>query len=395
MVMPDSPQLWTLCIWQMAKLINNDKNKWTWILFGISAGLCIMSKIHGVFLVGGFVLFSIIKKREWLRQPLFYIALLLSLLVASPILTWNMHYDFISFRFHGSRVNIGEQEIRKESFWAESLSQLIITNPVNFVLIVLGLGWCLKRKNLHPFYIACNLIALPFILVVVFLSMFRDIWFHWSGPAFVTLLPIAALRLTSVNSQFVMPTVLKWSTGVFLVAMLGWPLFVYSYPGTYGKSNGKMLGQGDITLDKFGWKMSGRFFAASYNKSVEENIIAPETPIVCPTWWGAHIEYYFAREAKAPVIGLGDTMRLGQYNWLNKTRLPYADMDTVFVIEPSIEYGKAPYFYFQYYEKQELLYTLFVFRNGKPAFNFSVRRLTGWKGMNGSNLSPAFVSARK
>jgi 4-amino-4-deoxy-L-arabinose transferase-like glycosyltransferase len=395
LVMPDSPQLffWTFCIWQMAKLIKNDKNKWTWILFGLSAGLCMMSKVHGVFLMGGFVLFSLFKKREWLKQPLFYIAVLLSVLIVSPILIWNMNYDFITFRYHGSRVNITEQQLREESFWAELVSQVMITNPVNFVLIVLGLGWVVKQRNMDPFYVACNFIALPFIFVVIFLSIFRDIWFHWTGPAFVTLLPIAAIRLAKFKSQFILPSAVKWSMALFLVAMLGWPLLVYSYPGTYGDSNKKMHGQGDVTLDKFGWRMSGRYFAASYNESIRKKIITPQTPVVCPTWWGAHIEYYFAREAGAPVIGLGDTMKLGQYNWLNKTRLPYTDMDTALVIEPSIEFGKAPNFYIQYYDKQELLYTLFVFRNGKPAFNFSVSRLTGWKGVNGSKLSPAFVSA--
>src|SRR5688572_30596841 len=52
LIMPDSPQLffWSFCLWQIAKLMHNDRNWWTWILFGISAGLCVMSKVHGVFI---------------------------------------------------------------------------------------------------------------------------------------------------------------------------------------------------------------------------------------------------------------------------------------------------------------------------------------------------------
>jgi hypothetical protein len=167
---------------------------------------------------------------------------------------------------------------------------------------------------------------------------------------------------------------------------------VYYYPGTYGRSDKQMLGRGDVTLDRYGWESSGSYFADAYNKAVEEKIIASQTPVVCPTWWGAHIEYYFAREAGAPVIGLGDTTRLGHYNWLNKKRLPATDMDTAFLIEPSIEYGKAENFHRRYYSKHELLFTLSVYRNGKAAFNFDVSRLTGWKGMKPDDLLPAIVS---
>ena len=70
-------------------------------------------------------------------------------------------------------------------------------------------------------------------------------------------------------------------------------------------------------------------------------------------------------------------------------------MDTAFLIEPSIEYGKAENFYHRYYNKQELLYTLFVYRNGEAAFNFNVSQLTGWKGINNNGLSPSLLWTNK
>jgi 4-amino-4-deoxy-L-arabinose transferase-like glycosyltransferase len=397
LIMPDSPQIffWTLCLWQIARLLQDDRNKRAWIFFGISAGLCIMSKVHGLFLPAGFVLFTVIKKRAWLRQPFFYISLLLVLFISSPILLWNLQHDFISFRYQGSRVDVTAQPLVKESFWIESISQVLISNPVNFVLIVLGFGWLFKTKNPHPFLRACNFIALPFICFVVFLSMFRDIWFHWTGPAFVSLLPLAAVRLSAYNEHSRFPGALKWSTGLFLLAMMGWLLVVAFYPGTYGHNKKEMLGKGDVTLDKYGWESSGKYFAAAYNKAIEQKLVGPHTPVVCPTWWGAHIEYYFAREAGAPVIGLGDTIRLGQYSWLNEKRLALADMDTAFLIEPSIEHGKAENFYHHYYHKNELMFTLSVYRNGKAASNFYVSRLTGWKGAIDAEFPSTLLSQNK
>ena len=397
MVMPDSPQLffWTLCLWQLARLLQDDRNKWTWVLFGVSAGLCIMSKLHGVFLLTGFVLFALLKKRNWLHQPLFYISILIALLITTPLLVWNLNHDFNSLRFHSNRVDITETQPAKDSFWLETVSQVIITNPVNFILIAISLVWFVGRRNLHPLLTACHFIALPFIAFVVFLSLFRDIWFHWTGPAFISLLPLAAVHLAEYNKLALFPRVLKWSTALLVLVLAGWPLAVHYYPGTYGQRHHQMMGQDDVTLDKFGWESSGHDFAVLYNDAIKKKIIAPATPVVCPTWWGAHIEYYFARVAGAPVIGLGDSIRLGQYNWLNKKRLPLADMDTALLIEPSIEYGKATDFHHEYYNKLERLYTLTVYRNGKAAYNFNVSRLTGWKGINGDNKSTMLAQQKE
>ena len=164
-----------------------------------------------------------------------------------------------------------------------------------------------------------------------------------------------------------------------MLALLSWVLTIYFYPGTYGDRSRKMLGKGDVTLDKFGWENAGKHFAAEYNKASEMKLVPSQAPVVCPTWWGAHLEYYFGREAGVPVIGLGDTVQLGQYIWLNEKRLTGTDLDTAILIEPSIEYGRAENFYRKYYNKKDSLFIIPVYRNGKAASNFYVSRLTGWK----------------
>lgn len=397
MVMPDSPQLffWTLSLWLIARLLKNDENRWTWILFGCSAGLTIMSKVHGIFLISGFVLFVFYIKRQWLQKPLFYIAGLLTALISLPILIWNMQHDFVSLRYHSTRVDITTDPSVKDSFLYESLTQVLISNPVNFILMVLAIVWLLRQKNQDEFLLLCRFIAIPFIILVVFLSFFRDIWFHWTGPAFVTLIPIAAVYL-SQQSRTIFPFPLRLSMALFAVCLFGWPLLVHYYPGTYGEKRPGMFGKGDVTLDRFGWEKSGDYFVTEYKRAVAKRIITPETPVVCPTWWGAHIEYYFARKAGVPVIGLGDTLRIGQYGWLNEKRLEDTDLDTAIWIEPSIEQGKAGQFYKEHYNRNDRLFTLVVYRNGKVASHFYVSRLTGWKGNKSRQSSfPAEIAYKR
>ena len=70
-VMPDSPQMifWTWSLWMIASILKDESNWKNWILFGISTGLCIMSKVHGVFIWVGIGLYILIYKRNWFANP--------------------------------------------------------------------------------------------------------------------------------------------------------------------------------------------------------------------------------------------------------------------------------------------------------------------------------------
>lgn len=381
LIMPDSPQLffWSLCLWMIAKLIYNDRNWWTWLLFGASAGLCVMSKVHGVFIWFGLGLFILFYKRDWLKRPQLYVSLLLSLLIMSPIFFWNLQHDFMTWRFHSARVTIDRVDTGKDSFWMELFQQVIVNNPVNILLIVLAFLY-IRRQRLHPALVAYNFIALPLAIILIVISFFRDIWFHWSGPAYTTLLPLAAIYLTTLKPKKVFPSWLKWSTAFFVLILIGWPVFIQFYPGTYGSKDQRTLGLGDVTLDKYGWKESGESFSEMYKQQVEKGYLSQRTPIICPTWWGAHVEYYFARPADAPVIGLGDVQTLHHYAWLNAERMDAVDMDTAYSITTSIEDSVANGPIRSYYRQQKLIEVIPVHRNGKPVSNFYVYMYTGWRG---------------
>lgn len=382
LVMPDAPQLffWTLALWQIAKLLKGDHRWSVWIWLGIAIGLCTMSKVHGVFLWFGLGLFILFQKREWLKKPQLYVALLISVLLVSPVFFWNLHYDFVTWRFHSERVDISEQVAEKENFWLELLQQIVINNPVNFVLILLAFLYFRKRAHWPPALIAYNYIALPLALILLFVSIFRDIWFHWSGPAYTTLLPLAGIYLSQLRLRRIIPVAVRVSTALFILTLAGWPMIVHFYPGTYGNKQAAVLGSKDVTLDKYGWEESGASFAHFYRSEVANGQLSPQTPIVCPTWWGAHVEYYFAKPAGAPVIGLGAVNELHHYAWLNQERLPLADMDTAYCIVSSIEKDQYNDLFKKYYRQYTLVTILPVERNGKPAAAFYVYRLSGWKG---------------
>ena len=229
-ILPDSPQMvfWTLAFLLIAKITKNE-NAWTnWLLFGLVAWLCIMSKIHGAFLwigLGGYILFQ---RRKWFGKPQLYVAFLITLIVISPIFFWNMRYDFATFRFHSSRIDVDELIFQWKSFFKELASEIGFNNPVNFFLILSALiAWHRKKLWYQPALAIYTFIGLPLIALLLFISIFRNVTLpHWSGPAYVSLMPMAGIGLAH-TSQRVFPNILKWCLGIFLVAYLAYVSVIF------------------------------------------------------------------------------------------------------------------------------------------------------------------------
>lgn len=376
-LMPDAPQMvfWTLCLWMLARISNEEKDWNNWIIFGLAAGLCIMSKIHGVFIWGGLGLFTLFKKRNWLRLPQLYVAATLTLVLISPILLWNIEYEFATYRFHSQRVSIEGRPFNQFSFPREALHQLVWNNPVNVVLIISGIAALFRQRIKNNTALTVYLfIGVPFALLLLFVSIFRDtVLIHWSGPAYVSLIPLAAIYLASLNfSAF--PKILKWAIGVFCLAVSLWIGIVEFYPGNMGRQQGEQLGQGDITLDMYGWKAAGKQFQELYEKEIRSGIMPKGAPLVCTYWWGAHVEYYFCRPVGTTMIGLGTMSQLHHYQWTNDWRTKQANADVAYCVMPSDDNYAIPA---QFYNQVELATIISIERSGKPAHNFKVYRLKG------------------
>jgi len=380
-LMPDAPQMvfWTFSMWMLAQISIDDKNHIYWLLFGIGAGLCIMSKVHGIFLWCGLGLFVLFKKREWLLNPWLYISFLITVLIISPIFFWNLDHDFITYRFHSQRVSIDSNFLDQFSFPRELWHQAIFNNPVNVWLICAALLALYKSrlrldKGLHIYLF----IGLPLALLLLFLSIFRDtILIHWSGPAYVSLLPLAAYYLAGV-SKFFFPKALQYCLLLFFISSIIWTASVHLFPGTWGSKKQETLGYSDISLDVYGWRKAGQKFSTIYANDIAKGIVPPGTPVVSTYWWGAHVEYYFCFPLGIQMIGLGPVQSIHQYLWFNTMRKDKVNINHAYCIMPSDENYSLPT---GYYDSIELIDSIKINRAGKPAHIFRVYRLKGWKGI--------------
>lgn len=376
-ILPDSPQMvfWTFALWMIAKIVK-DENSWrNWLLFGLTAGLCIMSKVHGAFLwigLGGYILFN---KTSWLRKPQVYVSLLITLVLISPIVFWNIRYDFVTFRFHSNRIDVNELAIHWKYLIKELGNQIGFNNPINFFLVIAALyAWFSGKLKYQPALDIYIFTGLPLAVLLLFVSLFRNVTLpHWSGPAYVSMLPLAAVWLAG-RSQKTFPDVLRWALSVFLVTYLGYSLIVKFYPGTYGSQKNEELGRGDITLDMYGWREASEQFKKLYENDVSRGAMTGNCALVTPHWWGAHVEYYFGRPLGLKMIGLGNPEYLHQYLWTNQWRKNEVDLNKAYCIIPSDDKYYPPA---DFYNQKELALVIAIKRSGKPAHEFLVYRLKG------------------
>lgn len=382
-IMPDSPQMvfWCSCLFLIVKICRDKTNWLYWIFFGISAGLCIMSKVHGIFIWFGMGLFILSNKRDWLRLKQLYAAVILTIVIVSPILFWNINNHFISYSFHSARIIVHQFTFNTNGFITEIFGQIFYNNPLNFILIVLAFISWRKRKivRLEPLSIY-QFIALPMIAILLLIAMFRNTLPHWSGPAYVTLLPLAAIYFTSVSGSRFFPISLRWGIGIIAVTLIAGIAVIDFYPGTIGKKSNQDLGDGDPTLDMYGWKNAGESFARIYRNDVNSGIMPTGSPIVCYKWFpAAHEDYYFCHPLGIQMIGLGSVFDLHEYAWMNDLRKNHVDFNKAYCVVPSNENYDARRKYLDYYSQVNLVTQIENFRNKKLSRYFYVYRLQGWK----------------
>ena len=154
-----------------------------WLGWGCLLGLAGLSKYTAVFLAlaSGLCLLSAHGLRV-LRSPWPWLAVLLALLMVSPVLAWNASHDWVSFRYQGQHGAGSGWQVGEVARFA--LVQLLAFGP----LLLWGLWGPSKQGMLRLFF------GLPW-LVLAFLAGGGSSLPHWTAPAWVALAPFAGVAL--------------------------------------------------------------------------------------------------------------------------------------------------------------------------------------------------------
>lgn len=162
-----------------------------WLAAGAAGGIAMLSKLHGVFLFAGVLVFllSSPRYRFWLRTPWPYAGALVALVLVSPALIWNAQHDWISITFQANRGQA--RQFSPGSFLAVLAGQMLYLLPLLWATLVVVWIAALRRgpASARDWLLVC-LASGPIVLFTLSALWARKVLPHWAMPGYLMLMPL-------------------------------------------------------------------------------------------------------------------------------------------------------------------------------------------------------------
>ncbi len=138
-------------VWSLVRLTQSNDGRW-WLMAGLFGGLSLLSKYTAVFFAPAILAFLMVPpwRSRWLRSPYPWAAVVIALLVFSPVLIWNAQHGWASFKFQFIRAG-ADHGISARTV-ADFLGlQLALVGPILFpaalagAIMLAGRGY--RRRN--------------------------------------------------------------------------------------------------------------------------------------------------------------------------------------------------------------------------------------------------------
>jgi undecaprenyl-diphosphatase len=191
----DSPFLffWCLALWLFWKAVS-DKRVDYWYYTGIIIGLGFLAKYIMAFFYISALLYLIFSKedRYWLKNIHPYLAVILSIIVISPVIIWNASHDWVTLLHTAGHINIHDGfRIEFKDFFEFVGSQIGLLNPFVSGLIIYFLLLDIKTSSKWPrekkYLLFFSMTVLIFFLMKSIQGKVQANWAMVSYPAIFVL----------------------------------------------------------------------------------------------------------------------------------------------------------------------------------------------------------------
>ena len=386
-IMPDTPQVlfWLLSLWLLLDCLPDKelskRSRIRLLLAGVTIGLALLSKYHSAFLVLGVFLYMLFFNRKWFRAKETYLAFLIALALFAPVIIWNYRNSFVSFTFHENRVGYSGTHIRWDYFWTELAGQFLYCNPVNFIIVLFSLLAVILRKQFlaRPALRILLTTSLPLALVFMAFSLYRSTLPHWTGPAYLGLILVAAAWLSGSAGKDPYPKLIPWPLRIALFFQL---LLITAgvLQINYGIIPLNRYGIDDITVQLQGWHQLGEKFKTVSERDLIKGKISVNAPILSFRWFpAANLDYYIARPVHKKVYSLGTLSLIHKYYWIDKDRGDLQKGTDAYYIALSNNYRDPHERYGLLFDSIVAADTLKIFRGRELTWEAYIFRLYGLK----------------
>ncbi len=218
-----------------------------WLLTGALLGLAGLSKYTAIFTAFALlIVFIVARRKPSIGKIGFWLALLLALLLISPVLYWNWLNDWISFKYQIAHGSGGEWLWRRLGTFLGI--QIIVFGPLLIIGSYIFLKDCIHATRLS----LLALLGFFFIPFVIFASLSGGGGLpHWTTPAWFCLAPFAGIGLAKAWSLQHRTVIRILFVFQIALCMIG---FGFVLSGGITSSSIKS----NPIADLYGWKIAGQ-----------------------------------------------------------------------------------------------------------------------------------------
>jgi Dolichyl-phosphate-mannose-protein mannosyltransferase len=237
-ILPDGPLIAAMlgalaCVVRALFGPEADAAKW-WFLTGIAAGFACLSKLHGVFLFAGVGLFILTspQHRHWIWQPWPYLAVLISAVMFTPVILWNMQHEWASFAFQAGRARVATLAIGNGL--AAIGGQALFLAPWVWAAIVFSAGraaWT-GPADARAWLLFCLGLGPVAVFTALAFTGSKTL-FHWAAPGYLFWCILVGRDLDR-DSAAGQPRAMRWLKSslvaigsilaiVLVISRLSWP----------------------------------------------------------------------------------------------------------------------------------------------------------------------------
>jgi len=369
-----------------------------WMAGGACAGLAMLSKYHGIFLLAGTGLFLLTNRRarRWLRHPGPYAGALVSMLVISPVLLWNAQHDWVSFRFQGARG--GQHGVHIVSFLQNIGGQLGYLLPWVGIPLAIVLGGIViesvrstwrdagrardasvralddARTRAARWWLACLALGPIAVFTLVSLGGHRGLP-HWEAPGWLMVVPLLAERVDARLARGSARTARRtraWliaSTVAFTLVIVA--LATETSLGWANRLAPSLFAKGDPSLESLDWRALPPAIAPLLRSApIDAGARAGARPFVAATNWIDAGKIAYAMNGAADVVCLCTEPH--HFAFVHDERA-YLSRDAIIVVRAG-RHPDAPELLSKYFRTVTPVGTTIIRRNGMPAMTLKLYR---------------------
>lgn len=343
-----------------------------WGLWGLLLGLALLSKYNGMILVFSFLLYLVFSSRHrklW-KSPRLYFALLISALVFSPVLFWNLKHHWASFHFQFSSGHKGHFSFH--NLFLFLISQAGYLSPLLYPALILMLISSgirgIKANEEKYLFLFC--LSFPTLALFHLASPFLSFKPHWTALGYLPLI----IGLVQIARQWWS----KWGARVWsiLAVTLAFLLTaVIQLEAFYPFLQNRLIpAKMDVTNELYGWKDVGERVEEIRREMAGEK--GTNSVFIFSYRYQLVSQLAFYLPGRPEVYCLNDW--LDAYDFFQRPE-ELLGKDGIFICDNRFDRKPGEFCLFDSIQPEK---DFVIFRSGKEARRFFIFRCYNFKGIN-------------